>query len=142
MTTHGKEPGRFSGYASVFNRIDAHNDVIKPGAFLHSIKRRRIALLWQHSVNEPIGKILKSEEDNFGLLVVAKLNLALRRAREIYSLMLDGSINSLSIGYRVIQVEGNSTSSIRVISKIDLWEVSLVTFPANNLAKISEVKLL
>ena len=134
------EQGKFRGYASVFHRIDAYNDVIKPGAFTDSLKKRRIALLWQHSISNPIGKILEAVEDSFGLLVVAKLNLKLQLAREVYALMIDGSVNALSIGYKVIRSERDSKSGIRMISKIDLWEISVVTFPANEMAKISKIK--
>ncbi|ACZ48805.1 putative phage prohead protease [Anaplasma centrale str. Israel] len=136
------EHGSFVGYASVFNKVDAHNDVIKPGAFAESLQKRKVALLWQHSIKDPIGKILDAREDSFGLLVVAKLNLGLRLAREVYALITDGSVNALSIGYKVVQSRRDSKSGVRMISKIDLWEVSVVTFPANEMAKISTVKAL
>ncbi|MFV9838432.1 MAG: HK97 family phage prohead protease [Aaplasma endosymbiont of Hyalomma asiaticum] len=132
--------GIFSGYASVFNRVDTQKDIIAPGAFSDSLKRRKVALLWQHNSKDPIGKILRLTEDSFGLFVTAQLNLELLKAREVYSLLKKGIINSLSIGYRVVTSRRDKRSGIRIITKIDLWEISLVTFPANDKAKVSNVK--
>ena len=133
-------PGIFSGYASVFNRVDTQKDIIAPGAFSDSLKRRKVALLWQHNSKDPIGKILRIIENSYGLFVTAQLNLDLLKAREVYSLLKKEIINSLSIGYRVVTSRRDKRSGIRIITKIDLWEISLVTFPANDRAKISRVK--
>ena len=137
-TVSGK--GIFSGYASVFNRVDTQKDIIAPGAFSDSLKRRKVALLWQHNSKDPIGKILRLTENSFGLFVTAQLNLELLKAREVYSLLKKEIINSLSIGYRVVTSRRDKRSGIRIITKIDLWEISLVTFPANDKAKVSNVK--
>ncbi|QJC27160.1 HK97 family phage prohead protease [Anaplasma platys] len=134
------DKGIFWGYASVFNRVDNQKDIIAPGSFTDSLKRRKVALLWQHNTKDPIGKILRLTENSFGLLTTAQLNLELHKAREIYSLIKKGIINSLSIGYRVVTSRRDKRSGIRIITKIDLWEISLVTFPANEKATISHVK--
>lgn len=134
------EQGIFWGYASVFNRVDNQKDIIASGSFADSLKRRKVALLWQHNTKDPIGKILRLTENSFGLLTMAQLNLELHKAREIYSLIKKGIINSLSIGYRVVTSRRDKRSGIRIITKIDLWEISLVTFPANEQASISHVK--
>ncbi|MGN7661243.1 MAG: HK97 family phage prohead protease [Anaplasma sp.] len=132
--------GSFQGYASVFNHVDGQNDTIEPGAFADSLKQRRIVLLWQHSIREPIGKVLRAREDSFGLLILAKLNLEIQRAREAYALMKDGSIDALSIGYKVVKSRREGRSGVRVISRVDLWEISIVSFPANNMARIGRVE--
>lgn len=134
------DQGIFWGYASVFNRVDNQKDIIAPGSFTDSLKRRKVALLWQHNTKDPIGKILRLTENSFGLMTTAQLNLELQKAREIYSLIKKGIVNSLSIGYRVVTSRRDKRSGIRIITKIDLWEISLVTFPANEQATISHVK--
>ncbi|MDB1135485.1 HK97 family phage prohead protease [Candidatus Anaplasma sp. TIGMIC] len=134
------DKGIFWGYASVFNRVDQQKDIIAPGSFAESLKRRKVALLWQHNTKDPIGKILSLTENSFGLLMTAQLNLDLLKGREVYSMIKKGIINSLSIGYRVVTSRRDKRSRIRIITKIDLWEVSLVTFPANDRATISNIK--
>ncbi|WP_249549120.1 HK97 family phage prohead protease [Anaplasma phagocytophilum] len=136
----GTDGGVFCGYASVFNRVDNQKDIIAPGAFTESLKRRKVALLWQHNTVDPIGKIMRLTENSFGLMTTAQLNLELQKARDVYSMIRKGIINSLSIGYRVVTSRKDKLSGIRIITKIDLWEISLVTFPANRHALISQIK--
>jgi HK97 family phage prohead protease len=137
--------GKFTGYASVFEYIDSHLDIVKPGAFTESIINhefgsKKIQLLWQHKADSPIGccKILK--EDNYGLYVEAELFLNTQAGKEAYTFLKEGVINSLSIGYTPIKYYTDSNSGVRVLEKIDLWEISLVTFPANAQAQVTSVK--
>lgn len=135
------ETGTFEGYAATFSDMpDSYGDVIEPGAFTKTIQEtgKRIKVLWNHNVNEPIGKPLELEEDEHGLRVKAKLSLGVQRAREVLSLMKDGVINEMSIGYDTIT--GPVVSGIRHLKEIRLWDVSPVTFAANPEAEILAVK--
>ena len=131
------EEGIIAGYASVFDVIDQHNDLIKPGAFKH-LEKDKIKLLWQHKSEEPIGVIEEISEDHYGLYFRAKLLLDLPQAKSAYNLIKAKAISGVSIGFKPIQA--HHTGDIRVIETIDLWEISLVTFPANKQANIIEVK--
>lgn len=136
--------GIFSGYASVFGFVDNHMDVIIPGAFKNSLAEkstgRDIKLLWQHDAAEPIGRFDTIREDEMGLYVEGQLLLEVQRGREAYSLMKSGAISGLSIGYNVKDSSIEPSTGVRMISELDLFEISLVTFPANELAQVAEVK--
>src|SRR5690348_17289803 len=84
------------GYASVFDVIDNHNDIVKKGAFLDSIekhyKEKRVKLLWQHNCKEPIGVIEKLYEDDYGLYIVASLNKSTQKGQEVISLIQQQAI--------------------------------------------------
>lgn len=137
--------GIFSGYASVFHIIDDQNDVIKPGAFRAGLERlerkeRLPKMLWQHDAKEPVGQWLFMEEDAKGLYVEGQLILEIQRAREAYALMRSKAIDGLSIGYYVRESFKAPSSHTRHITRLDLFEVSLVTFAANPLARVMHVK--
>ncbi len=134
--------GKFAGYASVFDVVDSQKDVIIRGAFAQTLKGRvsEIKMLWQHQQSEPIGVFTQMFEDGRGLFVEGKLLLTVARAQEAYSLLKEGAISGLSIGYSPIKYRIHERTGVRIISKVDLWEVSLVTFPANEAAKITVVK--
>ncbi|MBQ4875024.1 MAG: HK97 family phage prohead protease [Rickettsiaceae bacterium H1] len=132
--------GLFEGYASVFNIIDEMEDLVLLGAFAENLQVNKIKLLWQHNHELPIGKILDIYEDSNGLYVKAQLILDVRQAQEAYSLLKSEVINGLSIGYVVLS--HIMESGIRKIVKADLWEISLVTFPANKFAKVASFKSL
>lgn len=137
------DAGQFEGYASLFSLVDLGRDEIMPGAFRDSLKQRGpggIKLLWSHEAGEPIGAWLSIAEDAKGLHVKGRLNLAVQRAREIHALMKDGSIDGLSIGYRTQQSTTDKKTGIRRLFKLDLWEISIVTFPMLPQARISSVK--
>lgn len=137
-----EENGTFSGYASVFNIIDEQDDIILPGAFTETILKKagRIKLLWQHQHDEPIGNILEINENKVGLYIVANLLLDLQKAREAYVMLKSGTIDSLSIGYVPLQYDIDQKTGVRSLNKVDLWEVSLVTFPANSHSRVINVK--
>lgn len=140
-----KDDGTFDGYGSVFNIKDGGNDIIIPGAFtdtLHSQKSlgRMPAMLWQHRQDEPIGVYTSMVEDNVGLKVAGKLALKTARGAEAYELMKMGALTGMSIGYRSKDDSYDRQTGIRTLKKLDLVELSLVTFPMNDASRISSVK--
>ena len=134
------EDGLFSGYGSVFGVIDSYKEVVAPGAFSESLSQRTPALLWQHRSGEPIGVYSALREDQTGLYVEGKLALKTSRGAEAYELLKMGAISGLSIGFVTRDDSYDRVTGIRTLKKVDLWEVSLVTFPANDAARISGVK--
>lgn len=134
------EDGLFSGYGSVFGVIDSYKEVVAPGAFAESLSQRTPALLWQHRSGEPIGVYSALREDQTGLYVEGKLALKTARGAEAYELLKMGAISGLSIGFVTRDDSYDRVTGIRTLKKVDLWEVSLVTFPANESARISGVK--
>jgi len=134
------EDGLFSGYGSVFGVIDSYKEVVAPGAFAESLSQRTPALLWQHRSGEPIGVYSALREDQTGLYVEGKLALKTARGAEAYELLKMGAISGLSIGFVTRDDSYDRVTGIRTLKKVDLWEVSLVTFPANESARVSGVK--
>ena len=137
------ETGVFSGYASVFGNVDAYGDMVMPGAFTKSLAEKKPALLWQHNSREPIGVWQNFKENEKGLFATGQLLVdGVARAKEAYALLKAGALNGLSIGYRLRDYEWEKINDEEVckLTDIDLWEVSLVTFPANDEARISDVK--
>lgn len=105
--------GVFSGYASVFDIIDSHNDVIINGAFSNSLHKNNVKLLWQHQIDAPIGNITSLKEDSYGLFVEGKLLLDVKKGREAYSMLKSGAINSMSIGYSVKDAQFDDQTGLR-----------------------------
>jgi len=141
----GDEAGRFSGMAATFGNLDSHRDIIERGAFKDTLKKRparRIKMLWFHNMDEPIGVFDTVEETEKGLFVEGRLALGVQRADEIHQLAKMGAIDSMSIGFRAPRDDQafDADKNIRHLKKIDLLEVSLVTFPANERARIRSVK--
>lgn len=139
--------GTFSGYGSVFNNVDSDRDVIMPGAFgatLRSKKPAKIKLLYQHDPKQPIGIWEEMREDQRGLYVKGRLliNQNVPEADKAYSLLKAGAIDAMSIGFMIPAGgwEIDEKKRVRKINEVDLWEVSLVTFPANDRARVSAVK--
>jgi hypothetical protein len=135
--------GTFSGYASLFNTEDMGHDIVLPGAFRDSLNDRGAAgikLLYQHNPAEPIGIWESLKEDARGLLAKGRLMLAVARAREVLALMRAGALDGLSIGFRAVVGQRDSKSGIRRLAKIDLWEISVVTFPLLPEARVAHVK--
>lgn len=145
-----KENGEITGYASVFDNVDFYGDVIRRGAFTDSIavwkqKGRMPPLLWQHMSTVPIGPHLDMYEDEKGLYVHAQLLVdEVEKAREARALVKAKVINGFSIGFDV--ADGGATlikgTNGFEFTKLELWENSLVTFPANTEARVDNVKSL
>ena len=135
--------GVFEGYASLFGEADLGKDVVMPGAFRDSLKKRgaaQVRLLWQHDPAQPIGRWLSIAEDLRGLRVRGRLNLAVERARDIHALMRDGAVDGLSIGFRVERARAERPTGLRRLERLDLWEISVVTFPMLPGARVETVK--
>ena len=140
------DDGVFSGYGSVFGVVDAYNEIVAPGAFAQSLsdwsaRNKLPKMLWQHDSRQPIGVYTSMREDETGLYVEGKLlNGDVRQASEAYALLKAGAIDSMSIGYYPTKWEYDEEGEQLTLTQIDLWEVSLVTFPANEEAIIDAVK--
>jgi HK97 family phage prohead protease len=135
--------GVIEGYASLFGVTDAGGDRVIEGAFARSIRRRGargVKMLWQHQPDEPIGTWLSLVENSRGLKVTGQLDLSVRRAREALSLIRSGAVDGLSIGFRTVVSEIADAGRVRRLVEIDLWEISVVTFPMLRQARITTVK--
>ena len=134
--------GRFAGYASVFDHVDSQRDVVEKGAFTETLKDRvhDIKLLWQHQLVEPVGYFIRMFEDMRGLYVEGQLMLEVERAREAHALLQQGVVKGLSIGFTPIRYHIDPDTGVRHLTKVALYEVSLVTMPANAHSQVSVVK--
>ncbi len=140
------ETGVFEGYGSVFGVEDSWHDIIEKGAFTESLKRWEEkgslpALLWQHSHSKPIGVYEEMKEDENGLYVRGRLLVDdVSLAKEAWALLKAGAVTGLSIGCRVKKEEYDATDKVSRIKEAELWETSLVTFPANDEARVMTIK--
>ena len=121
------------GYASLFDQTDRGGDVVSRGAYARSLAAiandgRKIKMLWQHDPAEPIGIWDEVREDERGLFVRGRLLDGLQRGREAATLIEAGAIDGLSIGYRTVTARKDEKGR-RVLADLELWEVSVVTFP-------------
>lgn len=140
-----QDDGTFEGYGSVFGVVDSYKEIVVQGAFGESLdalkaQGRMPALLWQHRAGEPIGVYTEVREDAVGLHVRGKLALKTARGAEAHELLKMRALSGLSIGFVTREDSYDKVTGVRTLKKIDLWEVSLVTFPANDAARISAVK--
>ncbi|WP_115827531.1 HK97 family phage prohead protease [Xenorhabdus cabanillasii] len=140
------DSGEFEGYGSVFGVKDSDDDIVMPGAFANTLKQwgekgGLPALLWQHRMDEPIGIYTEMNEDEVGLHLKGRLLIDDDPlAKRVHAHMKAGSLSGLSIGYILKDWEYDRTKEAFLLKDLDLWEVSLVTFPANDDARISNVK--
>lgn len=147
----------FSGYAAHFWSADSWWTAIKPGAFRKTLKERgdRIPVLWQHNPDWPIGRPTALKEDRTGLHFDATISEATTFGRDAMALLRDDVPLGMSFGFQTVkdrpatdddpidlsQLDGNvKKSDLWVIEEIKLWEISLVTFPANDRAEIHDVR--
>jgi HK97 family phage prohead protease len=139
------DSGTFTGYGSVFNMEDKGGDIVLPGAFNESIASQKAAgrlpaMLWQHRPSEPIGVYTSMEEDSVGLKVSGQLALKTARGAEAYELMKMGALSGMSIGYRTREDSFDRVTGIRSLKRVDLVELSLVTFPMLDSARVASIK--
>lgn len=130
-----------AGYASIFGVCDQGGDIVLPGAYSASLQRLaagggRVRMLWQHDAGQPIGVWDEVREDARGLWVKGRLLTEVARAREAAALMAAGAVDGLSIGYRTVKAEKLAGGG-RKLFELELWEVSLVTFPMLPVARVS-----
>jgi HK97 family phage prohead protease len=130
-----------TGYGAVFGNIDSYKDIIQMGAFADTINERkeRIAFCYQHDIFNPIGKIQEIKEDPTGLYIRVMISAA---ESDIQTKIKEGILKEMSIGYRVIESreEIRDEVQIRLLTKISLFEISLVTIAANPMAMIEGMK--
>ncbi len=128
-----------SGYASLFGASDQGGDIVQKGAYADCLKRLvakggKVKMLWQHNPSQPIGVWDEIVEDSKGLRVKGRLLTEVQAGREAQILLEAGAIDGLSIGYRTKRSE--KAGSGRLLHEIELWEVSLVTFPMLSEARV------
>jgi HK97 family phage prohead protease len=150
-----KEAGSFEGYGSVFDVVDSYGDAIEKGAFKDTLRSWRLKsktppMLLQHggwgmgaTDMVPIGKWDAMEEDDHGLYVKGHL-LAMdtERSKQVYAAMKEGALDGLSIGFvtKEVRMGEKPSEPARTLTAVDLWEVSIVTFPANGEARVGAMK--
>lgn len=141
------EDGTFQGYGSVFGVKDSYDEIVVPGAFksslaAHAAEGTKPKMLWQHDWDQPVGVYTTMKEDEHGLLVEGQLLIdGVQKAKEAHVLLKAKALDGLSIGYIPRAWRKNDQDKdILELTEIDLWEVSIVTFPANPAARISEVR--
>lgn len=126
------ERGVFTGYASLFNEVDLGQDSVAPGAFRKSLIARGAAgvrMLFQHDPSLVLGVWLNLKEDGVGLHVRGRLTSGVSKADEVRALLETGALDGLSIGFKTIKSRKNAKSGVRILTEVDLWEISVVTFP-------------
>lgn len=140
------ENGMFEGYGSTFGgKPDSYGDVVAPGAFTNTLSKggrngSGPAMLWCHDSTEPLGVWTMLAEDKKGLKVQGQLAMKTYCGMEKYELMKMGAVKGLSIGYETISYEYDEKKKIRTLTEVDLWEISLCTFPANTKATVTAIK--
>jgi HK97 family phage prohead protease len=140
------DDGTFDGYGSVFGNVDSYGEIVAPGAFADSLKLIKasgdpLPALWQHNSAQPIGGYDVLEEDERGLKVAGwLLTKEIPLAAQAHALMKRRVVKGLSIGYYVESSSLDEKTGIRTLNKLDLREISIVTFPANAEAQIDAVK--
>lgn len=138
--------GTFTGYGSVFGELDSYRDVVVKGAFLQTLqedfaaKGRKVPMLWQHEPWTPIGVYTEVKEDDYGLYVEGQCNMDVQQGRECHSLMKQGALDGLSIGYTTRKYEWDQEEVVRSLLNVKLYEISPVTFPAGDSARVVDVK--
>lgn len=133
--------GAIEGYASLFGEVDQGGDIVAAGAYGASLSKlaaqdRKVKMLWQHDPSQPIGVWEELREDDRGLWVKGRILTEVEKGREAIALIKAGSIDGLSIGYRTINAQKDDGGN-RVLKEVDLWEVSLVTFPMLPTARVA-----
>lgn len=138
------EDGTFEGYGSTFGNVDSGGDVVMAGAFRRTLKERKLSsikMLRDHDTRKIVGKWLELREDERGLYCKGQLfadGVAL--AKETLHLMREGALDALSIGYRTVKSLWDDGQETRSLLDVDLWEISVVTFPMNEMATVDAVK--
>ena len=132
---------QIEGYASRFAQVDQGGDIVQRGAYAASLSAlsasgRQVKMLWQHDPAVPIGVWDDVREDGTGLWVKGRLLTSIEKGREAAELLQAGAIDGLSIGYRTVRSSKNERGQ-RVLEELELWEVSLVTFPMLPSARVT-----
>ncbi|MEL6735846.1 MAG: HK97 family phage prohead protease [Pseudomonadota bacterium] len=140
-----EETIEFEGYACIFNTCDQVCDLVHPGAFSAALSARGaggVRMLFNHDVSEPIGIWNELREDIRGLYCRGTLLAGVQRAQEVATLLSAGGLDGLSIGFTAKRAQADPTTGIRHLREVDLWEISLVTFPMQDMARITRINAL
>jgi hypothetical protein len=135
--------GQITGYASLFDVADLGNDIMARGAFRKSLSNRgsrSIRMLFQHDPDRPIGVWEIVREDHKGLFVRGKISQQTALGRDVLALVRDGALEGLSIGFKTVRSRSRGSKELRELLEVDLWEISIVTFPMLPGARIESVK--
>ncbi len=127
--------GTFSGYAITWDQMDSHRTMFSPGSL---VMPDNIPILWAHDPARPVGVVMTAKEDETGLFISAKLSVETRDGADAYQFLSDKAVTGLSIGFRRLADE--AVPGGRRITRADLKEISLVTVPSNETARITEVR--
>lgn len=150
MSGTDKMPARFQieGYAAVFDEVDLAGDTIRKGAFVRTLEKARklipagrgyVKMLYQHAADRPIGQWLEMKEDARGLYVKGEVFTGTSDGRNLYHLLKGRALDGLSIGFKPVRAR-RSRAGKRELLDIDLWEISLVTFPMAAGARLTRVR--
>ena len=134
--------GRLRGYACLFDKVDLGRDRIERGAFAASLRGRPpdgVRMLFQHDPARPIGRWISMVEDARGLFVEGRLASDAASAADVEALIRGGAVDGLSIGFRTVR-STREAGGVRRITRIDLHEVSVVTFPMQPGARVMQNK--
>ena len=132
------DAGKFTGIGAVYNNVDLGGDKILPGAFTRTLAAgKALPLLWQHNPSDPIGSV-KLTDTSQGLMVEGQLLLSDPTAAKAYQFLKAGIIKGLSIGYDTIK--SAFVNDVRELTELKLWELSIVTFPMNEMATVTGIK--
>ena len=134
-----EKAGIIKGYGSYFGNKDSDNDVIMKGAYKKTIAENgdRVKYLYQHDMNQPIGKMSELYEDEKGLVFVAEIAKT-QLGKDVIELMKSGVITENSVG--IMPIQKQNKDDYREITEVKLYEISAVTLAANDQAKILDVK--
>lgn len=138
------DEGVFTGHAVIFDERNSHNETVQRGAFKRSLAEHKAAgtrplMLWSHNPSEIIGVWTNITEDATGLAVSGKIVTSTTRGREAYDLLRAGALNGLSIGFRA-RGDKRAANGVRVLTDIDLAEISIVGLPSAGRARITSVR--
>lgn len=138
------DAGSFTGHAAIFDERNSFNEVVKRGAFArtlaeHLARNLRPPMLWSHRTDEVIGVWTEIREDATGLAVTGKLVTETAKGKEAHALLKAGALNGLSIGFRARGAE-RAANGLRILTDIDLVEISLVALPSAGNARIKQVR--
>jgi HK97 family phage prohead protease len=137
------EDVEIEGYASLFWTRDLNDDVTAAGAFAGSLARSGaggVKMLFQHESAEPVGVWDEIAEDSRGLFVRGRILTVTPQGRLVAALVKAGALDGFSIGFRTVKARPDESGRLRVLTEVELWEVSVVTFPMLPQARIETVK--
>jgi HK97 family phage prohead protease len=129
------DPVEFEGYGSVWGRVDSYGDTVIKGAFGDALKARRPMMLFGHNPGRVPGKWVDTKEDDQGLMLKGQLTPGHSEAKDIGASLKHGALNGLSIGGYTTDWEAQKSGG-RIIKAFDLYEVSIVSMPAEQEARI------